>query len=356
MKRLFLVSFLALVAAGCEKATPPPPSVPATEAVAPVPAPAPQSAPSGVLATVNGEPITDAEVIERVKNQLRKIESEMYDIKKEGLDSMIEEKLVAVAAKKKGMSADELIKAEVEKKVEEPTEAEITAFYSIYKKRFKDAPLEKVKDKLITQIKATKRQGAYNKFTEELRKNAKLEILMERPRLAVSVDDDPSKGKAGAPVTLIEFSDFQCPFCKRARETVNKIVDTYGDKVHYVFRDFPLSFHKQAKKAAEAAECADDQKKYWEYNALLWENQGDHEPDKLKDYAKKLGLNEKKFSDCLESDKYAEEVEKDQREGEAVGVSGTPAYFINGIMISGAQPFERFQELIDEELALAGKK
>ncbi|MBI4411692.1 MAG: thioredoxin domain-containing protein [Deltaproteobacteria bacterium] len=366
MKRFIPVFFpiLILVSVGCEKmqnttgpsentAAPstPPPAPPAPEATTPA-----ESAPSGALAMLNGEAITDAEVSERMKNQLRKVESQIYDIKKEGLDLIIEEKLVSMEAKKKGMSADELIKAEVERKVEEPTEAEISAFYSMFKKRFKDAPLDKVRNKLVDQIKSTKRQTAYNEFVESLSKNAKLEVLMERPRAEVSVDDDPSKGDAKAPVTLVEFSDFQCPFCKRARETVSKVLETYGNKVHYVFRDYPLSFHKQAKKAAEAAECAGDQKKYWEYNAILWEKQGQQEIDKLKGYAKELGLNEKKFAECLDSDKYAEEVDKDLNDGIAAGVSGTPAYFVNGMLISGAQPFERFKELIDEELERLGKK
>lgn len=377
MKRfsLFLIPLLTAAFIGCGKMqsqtgsaekveAPPAPSTPSPTAAQPESsAPSAPAAPAlpadpnaGVLARINGEPITDAEVSERVKNELRKVESQIFDIKKAGLDGMVEEKLVAMEAKKKGMSADELIKAEVERKVEEPTEAEISTFYNMFKKQFKDAPLDKVRGKLVNQIKSGKRQTAYNDFVESLHKGAKLEILMERPRIEVAVDDDPSKGSAKAPVTLIEFSDFQCPFCKRARETVNKVMETYGDKVHYVFRDYPLSFHKQAKKAAEATECAEDQKKYWEYNALLWEKQGKQEIDMLKEYAKELGLNEKKFAACLDSDKYAEEVDKDLNDGITAGVTGTPAYFVNGMLISGAQPFERFKDLIDEELERLGKK
>ena len=368
MKRLILVCLpLLLVASiGCEKlqsltkkqeTASQPAGVIAPVATSDAAMPAPAVDPdAGILAKINGEPITDAEVSERVKNNLRKVESQIYDIKKEGLDAIIEEKLLTIEAKKKGVSADELIKTEIESKVEEPTEAEISTFYNMFKKRFKDAPLDQVKDKLVDQIKSTKRQTAYGQFIESLHKSAKLEILMARPRVEVAVDDDPSKGNAKAPITLIEFSDFQCPFCKRARETVNKVLETYGDKVHYVFRDYPLSFHKQAKKAAEATQCAGDQKKYWEYNALLWEKQGQQEIDKLKEYAKELGLNEKQFSQCLESDKYAEEVDKDLEDGITAGVSGTPAYFVNGMLISGAQPFERFQELIDEELERLGEK
>lgn len=315
----------------------------------------PQSFPatdnSGILARINGEPITDAEVTERVKNNLRRLESQVFDIKNDGLWDLIEEKLLSKEAEKRKVSVDELLKSEVEGKVEEPTEQEIESFYSMFKKRFNDQPLDKVRGQLVTQIKGTKKGSLYAKFIDQIKKDAKIEVLLERPRIEVSVDDDPSQGgKPNAPIVLIEFSDFQCPFCKKTRPTITKIMETYKNKVHYVFRDFPLSFHKQAEKAAEAANCAGDQNKYWPYNTLLWEKQGNLQPDQLREYAKELGLNEKKFNECLDSGKFAQEIEKDQQEGMQVGVSGTPAYFINGIFVSGAQPFEKFQEIIDSEL------
>lgn len=307
---------------------------------------------SPVLAKINGKPITDAEVYERVKNRLRKLESQMFDIKMKGLTRMIDEKLLETEAEKRKISTDELVKKEVESKVVEPTEKEIDDFYAKFKDRLKNQPLEKVKSRLIAQIKAEKRQNAYSKLVDKLEKKAKVEILIERPRVEISVDDDPSQGKKGAPITLIEFSDFQCPFCKRVRPTLSKIMDTYKGKVYYVFRDFPLSFHKNAEKAAQAANCAGDQDKYWKYNTHIWENQRELQIEKLKEYAKTLGLNESKFNECLDSDKYADEIAKDMKEGSAAGVTGTPAYFVNGIFISGAQPFENFKDIIDTELKM----
>lgn len=335
-------------------AKPTPPS--AQPAVPPATAPKEAaSVDSGVLAKINGQPITDTAVTERIKDRLKKIEAQIYDIKKSGLDDMIEEKLLEMEAAKRKVSVDDLLKQEVEKKIEEPTDSEIDAFYSIYKKRLKNKPLSEVKGELIKQIKNNKKTTSYSKFIAQIKKDAKVEIFMTRPRLDVSVDDDPSKGNPKAPITIVEFSEYQCPFCKKARPIINEILETYKDKVFYVFRDFPLSFHKQAKKAAEAAQCAGDQKKYWEYADLLWEHQGDQEPDNLKKFAKEAGLNEKKFNDCLSSGKYGEEIEKDIEAGSKVGVSGTPAYFINGIMLSGAQPVDKFKEIIDEELEAAEK-
>jgi protein-disulfide isomerase len=157
-------------------------------------------------------------------------------------------------------------------------------------------------------------------------------------------------GDKDAKVTLVEFSDYQCPFCKRVRPTIWRLVDEYKGKLRYVFMDFPLSFHKDAKKAAEAARCAGDQGKYFEMNRKLFDNQDKIGIGNLKGYAKELGLDVKKFDKCLDDGAHTKDIEASIAKGSSVGVSGTPAYFINGIMISGAQPYESFKELIDSEL------
>lgn len=315
-------------------------------------APAKAAASGDVLAKVNGTPVTDGEVSAKVANRLKKLESQIFDIKHDGLLDLIQDKLLSAEATKRSMTVDELLKKEVTEKAEAPTDQEIQTYYGIFKdNKFGGKSLDEVKGRLVAEIKRGKEAALYNKFIEELRKNAKVEILMERPRVAVSADDDPSKGPEKAPIQIVEFSDFQCPFCKRARATVNQIIDTYKDKVRYTFRDFPLSFHKFAQKAAEAAQCAGEQDKYWDYSDKLWENQTALDTPQLKEYAKQIGLNEKKFTECLDSGKYAAEIQKDEKEGMEAGVSGTPAYFINGIFISGAVPFDQFKEVIDEELA-----
>lgn len=352
MKRFFFLMLALLAVTGCKKGGEVSTAAPAVAPSVATQAAAPAAGSSDALAKIDGEPITDAEVSERVKNNLARVESQIFDIKNDGLQDLIQEKLLAKEAEKRKMSVDELLKVEVEDKVEAPSQQELESFYSIAKERFNNAPLEQVKDQLVQQIKGTKKNSLYSKFLSQLKEGTKVEILMQRPRIEVSVDDDASKGPATAPITLIEFSDFQCPFCKRARATVQQILDTYKDKVHYVFRDFPLSFHKNAQKDAESAECAGEQGKYWEYNTLLWEKQGSQEVDQLKQYAKDMGLNANKFNECLDSGKFAKEIEKDESDGAAVGVTGTPAYFINGIFISGAQPFEKFQAVIDSELEL----
>jgi protein-disulfide isomerase len=266
------------------------------------------------------------------------------------LDDLIEEKLLKAEAEKQKIAVDELMKKEVDDKLEKTTEADIQNFYNMYKTQMNNQPLEQVKSTIVKRLESTKRNVKYNELLTRLEKDNKVEILMERPRVTVSTDDDPSMGEKGAPITLIEFSEYQCPFCKRARLVVNQILETYKGKVFYVFRDYPLSFHKNAPKAAEAANCAGDQDKYWQFSNGLWDDQANLRPEVYSKIAKSIGLNEEKFKKCIESGKFTAEIEKDIQDGEDAGVSGTPAYFINGIFISGAQPFEKFQQLIDEEL------
>jgi len=171
--------------------------------------------------------------------------------------------------------------------------------------------------------------------------------------IEISVDDDPSLGQRDAPVTIVEFSDYQCPFCVRAESTVKQILDTHGSKVRFVYRDYPLSFHQYAQKAAEASECADEQGKFWEYHDLLFEKQNEWSGigiSKFKEYAKQLGLDTQRFNRCLDEDEMAQEVKNDFQEGQSYGVSGTPAFFVNGQLISGAQPLEVFEQKIEELL------
>ncbi|MEW6407609.1 MAG: DsbA family protein [Patescibacteria group bacterium] len=170
----------------------------------------------------------------------------------------------------------------------------------------------------------------------------------------VNIDDDAVKGNLDAKITIIEFSDYQCSYCAKAEATLKKVFETYGDKVKLVYRDYPLDFHQNAQKAAQASECAKEQGKFWEYHDLLFEHQNQWSEGngaEFKKYAEDLKLDAAQFNQCLDSGKYKNEVKKDLTDGEAAGVSGTPAFFINGRLLSGAQPFSEFKKIIDEELA-----
>lgn len=159
--------------------------------------------------------------------------------------------------------------------------------------------------------------------------------------------DNNIRGDFDAPITLVEFSDFECPFCARHLPTLNRLLNEYDGKVRLVYKHFPLGFHPNAQKAAEASECAGEQGKFWEYHDKLFENYQDYGLDNFKQWAKDLRLNSAKFNDCLDSGKYAQKVKKDAQEGAQKGVNGTPATFVNGQLVSGAVPYEAFKQIID---------
>lgn len=302
-----------------------------------------------VAAKLNGQPILMSELDESIKNQRQKIDMELYDLRSGGLQDLIEQKLLADEAKKQNVSVDQLLKQEVADKITPPTDEELKALYDS-RKQGDSQPFDEIKDDIRTYVLRNKTGGARQAFLSKLRQTAKIENLLQAPRVEVAEDDSPAIGPKGAPVKVIEFTDYQCPFCGRARATVNQVLDTYKDKVRYVLRDFPLSFHKDSFLAHEAAHCAGDQEKYWDFNKKLFGNQTAIQESNLKTYAKDSGLNMKKFEACLSSHKYREAVQKNLEAGSVAGVTGTPAFFINGILLSGARPFPDFKKLIDQEL------
>lgn len=203
---------------------------------------------------------------------------------------------------------------------------------------------------VITLTTTADRADAYAETFEQIGKSLR---FIPPARADVEIEGHPMKGSPDAPVTIVEFSEFQCPYCGRyTQETFPLIDETYiqTGKVKYVFRHFPLNFHEYAQKAAEASACAEEQGMFWEYHDVLFANQDALDVDSLKQYAADLGLDMAKFNACLDSGAMADRVQQDVSDGAVLGVSGTPAFFINGIALFGAQPFSSFQDLIEEEL------
>jgi protein-disulfide isomerase len=181
------------------------------------------------------------------------------------------------------------------------------------------------------------------------------QVAFEPTRIDVEADGFPAKGPADAPVTIVEFSDFQCPFCSRLLPALGQVVEEYGNQVRLVFRQFPLSsLHPDAQKAAEASLCANEQGMFWEMHDAMFENQQALGVEQLKATARSLGVEGTDFDSCLDSGRFATEVAADLQAGRAIGVNGTPALFINGRFLSGAKPFEDIAELVDDELQRIG--
>jgi len=194
-------------------------------------------------------------------------------------------------------------------------------------------------------------QGIRATYLDTLKGKTAVKTMLEPPRQKVSSANSASKGSSSAPIEIIEFSDFQCPFCLRADPTVRQVLTTYGDRIRFVYRHYPLPNHPMARPAAEAAACAGEQDKFWPYHDLLFANPSKLGDADLKQHAATLGLNTSQFNSCVDTHKLKPQIDKDLKDGEEAGVNGTPAFFINGRMISGAQPYEVFKKIIDEELS-----
>jgi protein-disulfide isomerase len=315
-------------------------------------APGQEKGASPAVAIVAGKPIEAREVEDLVRAPLMDLRAREHQLRSQALDALITQTLLEKEAAARGLAPEALHKAEVEDKAL-VTDADAGVLLQANKARFgatseADA-LRQVKAGLGQQ-RQTERRAA---FSRDLRKKYEVKVLLEPYRVPVDVGNAPVRGNPGAPVTVVEFSDFQCPYCVRARPTVNRVRETYGDKVRWVFRHFPLDFHAQAEKAGEAAACAGEQGKFWEMHDLLWENSAQLQVADLKAHAATLGLDAASYGQCLDSGRHAGLVEADLRAGQGYGVSGTPAFFVNGRPLVGAQPFDAFAQVIDDELQRA---
>ena len=306
-----------------------------------------------ILAKVGDKTIRRDAVAAKAASSLAALRQQEYEIIRSALDEMIEESLLDAAAAKEGKTREELVAERVDKKLSEPTDAEIETFYNDNKQRVGGRTLDQVKPQIAQYLTGQRRTELYGQVIRELKEATPVTVLLDPPRIDVAVDDDPFVGPQKAPVTIISFSDYECPYCSRAEDTVKQVLSKYEGSVRVVFRDYPLDFHKNAVKAAEAAGCAHEQGKFSAMHDKLFQNQRALGVDSLAGYAEEIGLNLADFKQCLDSGKRNEEVRADIDDGAAVGVTGTPAFFINGRLLTGAQPLEAFVAVIDEELARA---
>jgi protein-disulfide isomerase len=304
-----------------------------------------------VVATVGSMKITEAQLEDKARPQLASVQNEIYTVKKRTLDDMIDDYLIDQAAKKAGLSKEAYLKKEVEDKAAAPTEAEMKAFYDRNQARIRQ-PYDKIKVPLQQYMKRQKVTAQRAELMAQLRHDAGVKVMLTAPKIEVSTQYSAgSAGPSDAPITIIEFSDYQCPYCQRAESSVQEVRKKYGDKVRLVYMDFPLPMHPYALKAAQAARCAGDQGKYWEYHDALFADQSKLDAAGLKATAAKLKLDTKKFDECTAHDLHMDQIRDSQQAGSQSGVDGTPTFVINGRMISGAQPPTEFEAVIDEELA-----
>jgi protein-disulfide isomerase len=285
-----------------------------------------------VFATVNGIRVTSGDVEEAIKPTVFSVQEQIYDLRKKALDVKINDLLLDEAAKKKNVTSDALFDAEILPRVKPVTEREIRKFYDENREKI-NAAYDQVHGQILQMLQNREQGNAAAAYAEELRKNAALEIFLrppDPPVISISIDDRPWIGGAKAPVTIVEFTDFECPSCANTQPVLENLVKEYGDKVKLVAHSFPLEQHKHAFKAAEAAEAVREQGKYWEYTLILFKFQKELEVEKLKSYAGMLGLDRKKFDEALDSGKFVDAVKQELSIGDRIGVESTPSIFING--------------------------
>ena len=315
---------------------------------------------AGVVAgKIGGKDITVGELDAWIQDQLFKQATrdrnptKTYELRSRALDQMAAERALDSEAAKAGKDREALLKEEIEKRVAVADE-DVQKFYDAHKDRFGTRTFDQVSTMIRNQLKSQKQQQAMQEYVDGLRKASGFENDLKAPRYEVA-SGGTTTGPADAPITVVEFSDFECPFCKRADPIVRQMLERYPTQVRFIYRDFPLDhIHQKARGAAEAARCAGEQGKYWECHHLLFDKSPALTPDDLKNYAKQLGLDEAKFDECVAQHRFKDVIEADISAGDAAGVSGTPAFFIDGLPVAGARSIDEIAKVIDDELTKKG--
>jgi protein-disulfide isomerase len=326
-------------------------AAPAGAIEAPVP---PEPSRNEPLAEVDGQAITNVEVEKAIGAPLARLQQQLYNLKRNKLEALIADRLLEGEAARRGITVAALLQAEVDDKVPPVTNEEAVAL--LPKDPQRDAAREAAEVPLQrTHMRLQRLAARRAEFVRSLREAARVVVHLAPPA-AVRREGPralgPQRGAARAPVTIVEFSDFECPFCRRVQPTLQQILTRYADKVRLVYRDFPIdSAHARARPAAEAARCADDQGKFWPYHDRLYAAGTDLSSDQLRALAREVGVDMAAFEACIAARTHREEIEKDVDEGVRFGVTRTPTFFINGKPLTGAQPLDGFVRLIDEELA-----
>jgi len=321
---------------------------------------------SKAIAVVNGESITEDEVQKAAAPELEKLDQKQKQFMatlerdkksavEDALEDIVNRKLLEAEAKKRSITVDDLLRAEVQEKVTPPTEEIVRKFYddnkAVINGSFIETALE-IRNYLLQQG----RQSAFSALMFKLKKDYGYKSMVEPDRAKVDVAGHPSKGPATAPVTIVEFSDFECPYCGGLYPTLKRVEDTYKDKIRIVYRQFPLNnIHPRAQKAAEASLCANEQNKFWQLHDAMFNDQKNLTVDDLKAKAAALSLNAATFATCLDSGKHAAAIQSSLEEGNRLGVDGTPALFINGRYLGGNQPYDAIAKIIEDELLRSGK-
>jgi len=304
-----------------------------------------------VVAEVSGQKLTAGELEQEEGGKLLQARFQYYVNQRKALDDLIDSRLLVNEAQRRHLTLDQLLEQEVYKPVKDPTEDQLQVYYEGLDTQ---QPYEAVRGQVLEHIRELRRNKARAGFVATLRKQANIVVLLSPPVADVSLANSYVRGRRDAEIVLIEFADFECPYCEKVTPALQQLRKEYGDKVAIGFKNFPLPMHHKAQKAAEAALCAGEQGKFWEYHDVLFYSQ-QFSVAELKQHARVLKLNGERFDECLDSGSMADRVKKDAEEGKSLGLTGTPSFFVNGHFFSGAVDYDTLKQMIEQQLAVSHK-
>jgi protein-disulfide isomerase len=303
------------------------------------------------LARIGDQAVYEEDLLPSLGPQLLQLKNQEYELRMTALRNLINQRLVQEDAKESGLSVQEFLAKKVDLTTPPPSASELESYYLNHKDPL-GRPFDEIKPQLVQTVTQIKVQQTRNEYVERLQQKAGVSILYSRPRVEIDTDVSRIRGKVDAPVTIVEFADYECPYCQAAEEAVKQVMDKYQDQVRFVFLDFPLRpIHPLAQQAAEASRCAGEQGKFWEYHDRLISKGARLDPEGLQEQARQLGADLDRFGACLQSRKFEARVESDVVSGYKSGVSGTPTFYVNGVALVGNQPASAFTKIIDAELA-----
>lgn len=312
------------------------------------------AAPAGPDVTVAegaGAPIKLSEVDEKAAGKLDRLKDEEYEVRKAALEEIIADRLLDKEASRRGVSREVLLKAEVEDKAGAPSEADVQQVYDRARARLGSLTLDQVKPQIIASLLEQRRAERDKAFRAQLRDKAAVTVRLQQPRTTVELPADaPVMGPANAPVTVVEFLDYQCPFCHRVQPLIDDLMARYPGKLRFVSREFLLE-KPRSLATARAARCANEQGRFWDYHRSLLTQPGDYTDGDLRARAVAAGMDGARFDACVASGRFDDAIHASTRQAQELGVTGTPGFFINGRRLYGVRPLEHFTEIIDAELA-----
>ncbi len=307
---------------------------------------------SVVVAQVGNDSLTIGDLLQQEQGKLLQARYQYYLNERSALEDLIDKQLLADEARRRSISVEQLMDSVVYKDVKDPTEDQLEVYYEGLDTQ---EPYASVRQDVLDHIRELRRTKARAAFVATLRQQAHVDVTLMPPQVNLHIGDAYANGDPSAPVVLVEFADYECPYCQRVNPQIQQLKKDFGDKLTVVFKDFPLPMHHSAEKAAEAARCAGEQGKYWQYHDVLFYSK-ELQVDDLKHHARVLNLDGDKFDTCLDSGREAEAVQKDLAEGKELGLTGTPSFFVNGHFFSGVIDYDTLRDMVNQQLDIASRQ